>query len=199
LFYYDYTGSPALVGKIATISSITSLTLTEVASISETSVNCGMANTVVGPMENIIIQIPTVFIGTNAIIPNWSAYRDPDTAIEPTSYNDSSTNSLEQYSNVNSPQTAATPPLVNVPYTITPVYNFQSYETTVNGQKVVRYWQSVANYPQFCYAIFNPYGDSGTALVANTLFKLFASQSFALNGIQVTTAYNPNNLTNVGY
>jgi hypothetical protein len=199
LFYYDYTGSPALVGKIANIASATSLTLTTEATINLTSVNCGMANTVVGGRESVLIRIPTVFIGESAIIPNWSAYRDPDTAIEPTSYNDSTTNSLVQYSDVNSPQTAATPPLVNVPYTITPVYNFQSYETIVSGQKVTRLWQSKTNFPQFCFAIFDPYGDSGNPLVPNTIFKLFASESFPLNGVQVTTAYNPSYLKSVGY
>jgi len=193
LFEYDNEGSPILVGRIAQIASNTSLTLSSAAPSSHTGVYCGMMNIVLSGNETFLIRIPVpINTVTNlATLPNWNAYRNLVTG-----FNNNTNNSLERYSDIGSPQTAATPPLQNVEYTITAIYNFQSFQTTVNGQAVTRNFQTADNFPQFCFAEFNPGAD---AYAANTLYKLFASERFNLNGISVTTNYNPNFLTQAGY
>jgi hypothetical protein len=193
LFEYDNEGSPILVGRIAQIASNTSLTLSSAAPSSNTGVYCGMMNIVLSGNETLLIRIPVpINTVTNlATLPNWNAYRNLVTG-----FNNNTNNSLERYSDIDSPQTAATPPLQNVEYTITAIYNFQSFQTTVNGQAVTRNFQTADNFPQFCFAEFNPGAD---AYAANTLYKLFASERFNLNGISVTTNYNPNFLTQAGY
>ena len=193
LFEYDNEGSPILVGRIAQIASNTSLTLSSAAPSSNTGVYCGMMNIVLSGNETFLIRIPVpINTVTNlATLPNWNAYRNLVTG-----FNNNTNNSLERYSDIGSPQTAATPPLQNVEYTITPIYNFQSFATTVNGQEVTRNFQTADNFPQFCFAEFNPGAD---AYAANSLYKLFASERFSLNGISVTTNYNPNFLTQAGY
>jgi len=193
LFEYDNEGSPILVGRIAQIASNTSLTLSSAAPSSNTGVYCGMMNIVLSGNETFLIRIPVpINTVTNlATLPNWNAYRNLVTG-----FNNNTNNRLERYSDIGSPQTAATPPLQNVEYTITAIYNFQSFQTTVNGQAVTRNFQTADNFPQFCFAEFNPGTD---AYAANTLYKLFASERFDLNGISVTTNYNPNFLTQAGY
>lgn len=197
LFYYDNEGDPVLAGKIASIASNASMTLTENATVSKTLVNCGMSSIVLSTSDNIIIRIPVALTGFGpnvAVIPNWNAYKNLVTG-----FNNTSSNTLEQYSNTGIPQEAATPPLVNIPYTITPVYNFQSFGATVAGQNVTLYWQAATNFPSFCFAVFNPNGDADTKLAATTLYKLFASETFALNGVRVTLSYNPGLLSQAGY
>lgn len=191
LFYYDKSGDPVLVGKIASISSDVSLTLTSNAPSTQTNVNCGMVSVVLGLTENFLIRIPVPIdtLTNTAILPNWNAYKNLTTG-----FNNTTSNNLEQYSAVNAPQTIGT--AVNIPYTITPLYNFQSFQTTIGGQQVTRLFQSAANFPQFCFAELNP---NGEALPANTLYKLFASERFELNGINVTTSYIPSLLTQAGY
>lgn len=193
LFYYNNAGDPVLVGKIANVISDVSLTLTSNAPSSQTSVNCGMIDIVLGTTENFLIRIPVPIDAQiqQATIPNWNAYKNLTTG-----FNNETYNNLQRYSLVNTPQTAATPPLENIPYEITPIYNFQSYETTVAGQKVTRLFQTPANFPQFCFAELNPNGD---VLAANTLFKLFANERFDLNGVTITTGYNPQTLKQAGY
>jgi hypothetical protein len=71
--------------------------------------------------------------------------------------------------------------------------------TVVAGQKVTLYFQTPANFPSFCYAILNPYGEANSVLAANTLYKLFANERFNLNGIVATTAYSQQFLTLAGY
>lgn len=199
LFYYNNEGEPALLGKISVIGSATTITLTAAAAINVTDVYCGMASTILGTSENLMIRIPVAQSGPNVIIPNWAAYRVIETPLDATAYNNSTFSNLEQYSDVNVPQTPASPPLTNIPFTIQPVYNFQSYEAIVAGQKTTLYFQTAANFPSFCYAILNPYGEANSVLAANTLYKLFASESFNLNGIVATTAYSKQLLTLAGY
>jgi hypothetical protein len=199
LFYYNNEGEPALLGKISVIGSATTITLTATAAINVTDVYCGMASTILGTSENLMIRIPVAQSGPNVIIPNWAAYRVIETPLDATAYNNLTFSNLEQYSDVNVPQTPASPPLTNIPFTIQPVYNFQSYEAIVAGQKVTLYFQTAANFPSFCYAVLNPYGEANSVLAANTLYKLFANENFNLNGVVATTAYPQQFLTLAGY
>lgn len=198
LFYYNNEGEPALLGKIMSVTNDVLMTLTANAAISVTDVYCGMASTILGTSENLMIRIPVVSSGPNVIIPNWAAYRVVETPLDATAYNNETYSNLEQYSDVNAPQTPTQTP-TKIPYTIQPVYNFQSYQTLVNGQKTTLYFQTAANFPSFCYAVLNPYGEANSVLAANTLYKLFASESFSLNGIVATTAYSQQLLTLAGY
>lgn len=199
LFYYNNEGEPALLGKISVIGSATTMTLAANANTVVSSVYCGMASTILGTSENLMIRIPVAQSGPNVIIPNWAAYRVIETPLDATAYNNSTFSNLEQYSDVNAPQAPASLPLTNIPFTIQPVYNFQSYEAIVAGQKTTLYFQTAANFPSFCYAILNPYGEANSVLAANTLYKLFASERFNLNGIVATTAYSQQLLTLAGY
>jgi hypothetical protein len=197
LFYYDNEGDPVLAGKIASIANDVSMTLTANATVTKVLVNCGMSSIVLSTSDNILIRIPVALTGFGpnvAVIPNWNVYKNLVTG-----FNNTLSNTLEQYSTTGTPQVAATPPLVNIPYTITPVYNFQSFDAIVNGQRVTLYWQAATNFPSFCFAVFNPNGDADTKLAATTLYKLFASETFPLNGIRVTLSYNPGLLSQAGY
>lgn len=199
LFYYDNEGEPALLGKIFAVGGDTTMTLTANATVNVVSVYCGMASTILGTSESLMIRIPVGANDPNIIIPNWAAYRNVEMPLDATSFNNESFSNLEQYSDVNAPQTPATPPLTNIPFTIQPVYNFQNYTTVVAGQKTTLYFQTSANFPSFCYAILNPYGEADSVLSANTLYKLFANERFNLNGIVATTAYSQQLLTLAGY
>jgi hypothetical protein len=198
LFYYNNEGEPALLGKIFSVTNDVLMTLAATTATSVADVYCGMASTILGTSESLMIRIPVVASGPNVIIPNWAAYRVIETPLDASAFNNSTFSNLEQYSNVNAPQTPA-PTLVNIPYTIQPVYNFQSYQTIVSGQKTTLYFQTAANFPSFCYAVLNPYGEANSVLAANTLYKLFASESFSLNGIVATIAYSQQLLTLAGY
>lgn len=197
LFYYNYEGEPALLGKILSVT-ISTMTLTANATTNVSNVYCGMATTILGTAENLMIRIPVAPNGPNVILPNWGAYRVIEAPLEVTAENNSEFSNLEQYSVINAPQTPINSP-VNIPFSITPVYNFQSYEALVNGQKVTLYFQTAANFPVYCFAILNPYGENAANLAPNTLYKLFASEAFLLNGINVTTAYSQQFLTLAGY
>lgn len=195
LFYYNQTGDPVLVGKIATISNDVSLTLaTAFPGSTVSGKNCGMMNVVAGGLDNFIIRIPTqVDTGTKTcIIPNWSKFVSPFAKnidnignIFPANLN------LQQYSNINSPQVAANP-AVNISATLSPI-------RAEWADNVKQLFPSTESFPQFCYALINPYGNSATQLPSNTLFKLFANQSFDLNGVQVSVNEDPNNLGPYGY
>lgn len=199
LFYYNNEGEPALLGKISSVTNNVLMTLAATTATSVTDVYCGMASTILGTSESLMIRIPVVAQNPNVIIPNWAAYRVIETPLDASSFNNSTYSNLEQYSNVNAPQVPATPPLANIPFTIQPVYNFQSYEAIVGGQKTTLYFQTAANFPSFCYAILNPYGEANSVLAANTLYKLFANENFNLNGVVATTAYLQQFLTLAGY
>jgi hypothetical protein len=200
LFYYNFNGEPVLLGKILQVGTPQSITLTSNATVNLTEeTNCGMATTILGTSENLLIRIPVVPSGPNVIMPNWSAYRVIDAPLEVNADNNSDYSNLEQYSVINSPQIPATPPLTNIPFTITPIYNFQSYEVLENGQKVTKYFQSSSNFPSFCFAVLNPFGNSNSNLAPNTLYKVFANERFDLNGINVTTGFSQNFLTLAGY
>jgi hypothetical protein len=200
LFFYNYQGEPALLGKIASVGAY-SMTLTDDATEDVEDVYCGMAQTILGTSENLMIRIPVVpnVQNVSVIFPHWGAYRVIESPLDTGAENNSEYSNLEQYSGINTPQVPITP-TVNIPFSITPVYNFQSYQTLdANGQRVTLFFSTAANFPSFCYAILNPYGDNPANLAPNTLYKLFANEAFPLNGINVTTAYSQTFLKLAGY
>lgn len=193
MFYYTANGVPTLLGKVSAINSNTSITLTSGSPVTITNpVYCGKTNTVIGVSEQILMRIPIVPNAQGQInMPNWNAYRIQNT---PTSYNVVANSSMATYSQVNNPTVAGTE--TPIPYTITPIYDYA--KVTINGFQYV--FATAALFPNYAYAILNPYGDSAVDnLPSNTLYKMFANENFTNNGILVTTNYPFLFLQTAGY
>jgi hypothetical protein len=57
-----------------------------------------------------------------------------------------------------------------------------------------------SEFPNYAYALLNPYGNSTVQnLAANTLYKMFANERFVNNGIIATFYYLYDNLIAAGY
>jgi hypothetical protein len=201
LYYYDDTGVPELIGKVLSVSSATSLVLTADATITKADVYYGFTNTVVGRRENILVRIPVIVQsgGGSVIMPYWNNFRAGGSGSNLTWSNNVANGNLERYSTIDSP-TVPISPAVNIPYTITPKYGY--VPVTVNNGEVGPfqiYFQTSAAFPQFCFALLNPYGDSNNPIPANSLYRLFASERFQLNGIVVVPNYRVLTLKEAGY
>lgn len=203
LFYYTADASPILLGRIASVDSDTQITLTAfspVAISATPGAYCGKTNTVIGSSEQILIRIPVVPLSgtdiansTQIWMPNWNAYRNTS---QPSSNNLTSSSSMETYSEINNP-TQETGSPVNVPYTITPIWEYTRL-TATNGYQYV--FASSAFFPNYVYALLNPYGNSTVDnLAANTLYKMFANETFFNNGIVASTNYPVLFLQTAGY
>jgi len=199
LFYYTASASPILLGRIASVESDTQITLTAdspVAIGATPGAYCGKTNTVIGASENIIIRIPVVphSVANGAIaqiaMPNWNGYRIPPAVTS--SDNLTTSSSMATYSKINNPAEATNSP-VNVPYTIEPIWEYAV--ATVNDTV----FATAASFPNFAYALLNPNGNSSIQLAANTLYKMFAEESFNNNGIIVSVNYPYSNLIAAGY
>lgn len=199
LFYYNSNGDPVLAGKIATISSATSLTLaTQFPGSTVSGKNCGVTDVVAGGFDDFIVQIPTqINIPTKqCIIPNWAQYV---IRVSPGVIGENNPNniSLEQYSNVNNPQVAATPPLTSIPFVLTPIGADWPWNKGTRSERA--YFPNTESFPSFCYAKLNPYGDTDSPLPSNTLYKYFINQNFNLNGLIATVNLEDTILTQQGY
>jgi hypothetical protein len=196
MFYYTADATPVLLGKVAVRNSNTTITLTANASatISTVPAYCGKTNMVIGVAENILVRIPIVPSGSAIIMPNWNGYRI--TGGQPTSFNNTNYSYLETYSEVNNPVVVDGSP-VSIPYTITAIYNYLKLNNA-NGFQYV--FNTAASFPNYAYAVLDPNGNSqNETLAPNTLFKLFANESFSQNGIRVTTNYPFLFLQTAGY
>jgi hypothetical protein len=195
LFYYTAGASPVLLGRIASIQSNTSLTLTENSSTAigaTPGAYCGKTNTDIGIYEEILMRIPVQqFTATQIIMPNWNEYREtpPDPPVK-TSNNEITSSSMDSYSQVNNPAVIVNTP-VRVPYTIAPIFPYQSPSGT--------FFLTPNDFPNYAYALLNPYGSGNTGLAANTLYKMFANESFEFNGVIVTTNYTRALFAAAGY
>lgn len=199
LFYYNTSGDPVLAGKINTISSPTSLTLaTAFPGSTVSGRNCGVTDVVAGGFDDFIVQIPTQ-INTatkQCIIPNWAQYVlrvTPGVIGE----NNPDNIKLEQYSNVNSPQVAATPPLTSIQFIVTPIGADWPWNKGTTSERA--YFPNTESFPSFCYARLNPYGDADVPLPSNTLYRYFINQNFNLNGLVATVNLQDTILTQQGY
>jgi hypothetical protein len=201
LFYYTAGASPVLLGRIASVGSNTSITLTENSPIAigaTPGAYCGKTNTDIGVYEEILMRIPVLPFTTGAggvvtqiIMPNWNTYREtPPTPPVRTSNNLTSSSSMDSYSQVNNPSVIVNPG-VRVPYTIAPIFPYQSPAGT--------FFPTASDFPNYAYALLNPYGSANTGLAANTLYKMFANESFPDNGIIVTTNYTRALFAAAGY
>jgi len=197
LYYYDVTGDPVLAGKILSISSNTTLTLTEdYAGDNQTGVKFGMSETVIGGYENFLVRVPSVINTSsgNCVMPNWLQFMASFTP-QQGGFNNPNNINLEQYSVVNNPQTPANSP-TDIPIYITPyAYNYQS--NIVGNQKL--YFTTVNDFPKYSFALINPWGDTDQKLPINTLCRFFFNQNFPLNGVLFTTATPQENLIKAGF
>ena len=190
------------MGKIAAIGGNTGITLTEGAPVtiaSTDAVYCGKTTSLLSTLDNIIIRIPVNRddVG-NFYLPFWANWRQKSGAN--VGFNDLTGSRLERYSAVGNPATPVAPPLENILYTITPlIAGWNRYVQATGKEQVVRYFADDSTIPAFAYALFNPFGIGNKNLSPNTLFKLFASQSFAQNCIQATTGYSASDLQAAGY
>lgn len=197
MFYYTADATPVLLGKVSVVNGDTSITLTANASVAigaTPGAYCGKTNVVIGVAERILVRIPIVPSGSAINMPNWNAYRI--TSGQPTSFNNVASSYMETYSEVNNPVVVDGSP-VNVPYTITPIYNYAKLNNP-NGYQYV--FGTASAFPNYAYAVLDPNGNSLTETLApNTLFKMFANESFSQNGIRVTTNYPFLFLQTAGY
>jgi len=199
MFYYTADGNPVLLGKVAVVNSNTSITLTAFASIAigaTPGAYCGKTNMVIGVAESILVRIPVVPSGSAINMPNWNAYRI--TAGQPTSFNKVASSYMETYSEVNNPVVVDGTP-VNIPYTVTPIYNYPR-ASNINGYQYVFGTLAAPAFPNYAYAVLDPNGNSQNEnLAPNTLFKMFANESFFQNGILATANYPFLFLQTAGY
>lgn len=203
LFSYSLlTAAPSLLGKISQINSDTSM---EIADDAPTTINapglyCGKTNVILAAKENIIMRVPvTRGSGTTFYLPNWNAWR---TTPGVTQFNNSTYNSLKQFSYTNNP-TQEDPSQPNVSYTITALYGWVGTPTGGGKnqlQSTLVYFPNEAAIPTFAYALLNPFGAGNDVLASNTLYKLFADQQFNSNcfvgGINTVTS---DDLKQAGY
>jgi hypothetical protein len=206
LFAYDrITAAPALLGKIQAIGSDTSLTLTDNAPAtvaSTAAVYCGKTNILLSTRDNIIMRVPVPVQSGNFFLPFWANWRIAGGVQK--GFNRQDRSSLERISSVGSPATPAGTPYESISYTINPLINgwikFSDSDGRNELTSVVKYFPVNQNsIPVFAYAELNPFGEGNQNLTPNTLFKLFASQTFEQNTIQAQNGYLQTDLREAGY
>jgi len=208
LFAYDrITAAPALLGKIQAIGSNNSLTLTEDAPatvLSTAAVYCGKTNILLSTRDSIIMRVPVPVASGFFFLPYWANWRIGSG--QDTGFNRQDGSSLERISSVGSPETPAGTPYQSIKYTINPLVSgwakFTEPDRSGNNlTNIVKYFPlgQQNTIPVFAYAELNPFGDTVQNLTPNTLFKLFASQSFDQNTIQATNNYLQTDLRAAGY
>jgi len=185
LFAYTATGVPALVGKIDTINSITSLTLTTDASYSSPTVarNYGSSSFFIRSNESVLIRIPAVpvFNVPNTImIPSWANFRLPVTT-NSFGTNNSAVSSVSQYSESGQPLVIDGTP-TNIPFSIIPITKI--YISQRNGVTL----------PSFIFAEINFFGAIVQELIASTMYSLFTNS--IIPGEQIGTRFLPSGFAN---
>ena len=165
LFYFDAGGTPILVGKIFTVSSA-QIVLTEKATVDVVNKNAGKVNVIVNGSESFLIRIPVVANSGGVFLPNWNNFRIPPPTI--TSYNNTSVASISTYSTVGNPAVIGS--VTQAPFALRPSNVFPT--TTIElGQKVL-WFQPTPAFPNFVFAIVDPYGEqAGVNLAQNTMYQ----------------------------
>lgn len=187
LFYYDASGNPNLIGRIASTPSVnTQITLVDNWTVDITNKYCGGINVIASGSESFLIRIPVVPQGsfvngypTQVFLPNWNSFRlTPDR----TSYNDDTVSSIATYSLVGNPSVPGG--VTQVPYSISPLNIFNSIAAPTQANPNNRIlWPPLSSagnaaFPNFVFALFNPYGDNqGDNMAQNTMFKFLCTQT----------------------
>jgi len=200
LYDYDANGAPELIGKIATISNNTTLTLTENALFTRTNKHAGSSRTILRGTENIYARIPVSVTGRNAngivtqeLIPNFNEWRLPNNNQGLNGVNDPSSSNLFRYSNPGD--------VISVDSTPTDENNISFTFRTLNQFKISAnkdtFW-SLGELPNYIWIEINPYGDNGIELAQSTMFYLFTKTVFD-QSLVATINFSRQTLVNAGY
>ena len=200
LYTYDSTGSAELIGRIASISNDTTLTLTKNALSTRTLKYAGSAEMMLRGSESILIRIPAVVaarntsgVVTQAYIPNFTEWRQSGNTQGVNGFNNPASSNLVQYSNPGD--------VISVDSVITDANNIQftikSMNKFTNGSNADVVWTS-GNIPNYIWALINPYGDNGVEMAQNTMFYLFTKTTFD-QGLLATTDFSKRTLESAGY
>lgn len=182
LFWYDSSGSPTLLGRVSvTPSSPTQLSLVSKWKTIVSNKYCGGINVVVNGSQSFLIRIPVIPNGsivngypTQVWLPDWNSFRI--TSGDNTSYNNTDVSSISTYSVVGNP--SVTGDVTQVPYSMfgVNVFNTTASPTASNPQNRIL-WPPLSSFnnaafPNFVFALFNPYGNNqGENMAQNTMFK----------------------------
>jgi hypothetical protein len=200
LYAYDAQGAPELIGKIATISNDTTITLTEEALFTRTLKPAGSSEIMLRGTESILIRIPVVVsarnsngVVTQAFIPNFNEWRLPNNTQGLNGFNNPSSSNLVRYSNPGNLLSVDSTPTDenNIPFSITTLNQFS------NGSSVDVVWNT-GNIPNYIWARLNPYGDNGIEMAQSTMFYLFTKTTFN-NGLTATNNFSKRTLETSGY
>lgn len=192
LFAYGTGAVPFLVGKIESRDSDTQITLAGNASSDADDAPCGKMRELIKNNESILIRIPRIPLNERqSYIPNWASMRgQPFTA--------QSYNNQNLYTNITQYSASGTPTVIgggtNVPFLIKPLNIFKTY--TANN--TIFCWQSTSEFPNFLFALYNPFGDNGQQnLNPSTMYKVFTSE--LINGVLITSNFQTLDLFDAGY
>lgn len=191
LFAYGAGAAPVLVGRIDSVDTPTQITLTANAASDADNAPCGQMRMLIKNNESILIRIPRIPVNSNqSWIPNWKMFRLPQ--YTDYDYNNSNVASITQYSETGVPIVIGAG--VNIPFTVKPQNKFVTFTSSTD----VFCWRSPQDFPNFLFALYNPYGDSASNnLAAGTMFKLFTNET--IEGLLISPNYSTNNLYAAGY
>lgn len=169
LFYFDAGGSPILVGQIATVSDA-QLVLTEKATVDVVNKNAGKIDVIVNGAESFLIRIPVVPNSGGVFLPNWNNFRTSPPSI--TAYNNTAVSSISTYSAVGNPIVIGS--VTQAPFSIRPsnIFPTIAQPTPSNPQNRVVWPSPNPSFPNFVFAIVDPYGEQvGVNLAQNTMYQ----------------------------
>jgi len=192
LFAYGAGAVPVLVGKIASIDSGgQQLTLTANASSDADEAPYGVMKTLLKTNENILIRVPRIPLNNNqSYIPDWASMRVRPFGVN--DFNDPSITEITQYSSSGVPVDIGGG--TNIPFLIEPYNRFTVY----TNNNVSFCWRDVREFPNFIFALYNPYGNNSQSnLNAATMYQIFTVSQ--IPGLLISTNYLTNGLKNAGY
>jgi hypothetical protein len=188
LFWYDSSGSPTLIGRVSiTPSSPTQLQLVSKWTTPIANKYCGGMNVIVNGAESFLVRIPVIPNGaivngypTKVFLPSWDYFRI--TSGDSASYNNTNVSSISTYSIVGAPSEIGPTP-AQVPYSLfgVNIFNTTASPTTADPTRRIL-WPALsqsqnAAFPNFVFALFNPFGNNqGENMAQNTMFKFLCAE-----------------------
>ena len=183
LYIYNTEATPILVGKVQQISGDGALTLTQPYAIAVSGAFYGTENTTTPNEQSYLVRMGAI-VGASpntVIIPSAL-----DLLNTQTGYNNTVRSSIQQYSATGVPLDVISP--TDVPTVITPIIPWQTYIAS-DGQPA--YFRD--DLPNYVYFIYNPYGETGETLSANTMYRMLFNS--VIQGVQITNWVRANGST----
>ena len=189
LFWYDSSGSPTLIGRVS-ITPSSNFQLQLVSKWTTPIVNkyCGGINVIVNGAESFLVRIPVIPNGaivngypTKVFLPSWDSFRI--TPGNSASYNNTNVSSISTYSIVGGPSEIGPVPNPQIPYSLfgLNIFNTTASPTTADPTRRIL-WPALsqfqnAAFPNFVFALFNPFGNNqGQNMAQNTMFKFLCAE-----------------------